>query len=93
MTRARLPTDCVTPSTWPCSLPPARREIRLFSAGWTRPSPIASTAKATAQHRQVAGKRHDHQTDREQHEAAQQQPLLTVALGQAAGQPALHDRG
>src|SRR5271169_828071 len=45
-TRERLPTDCETPKTSPCSSRPARREIRLLSDGCVRPMPIASALMA-----------------------------------------------
>src|SRR3984893_2347127 len=45
-TRERLPTDCDTPNTSPCSSRPARREIRLLSEGCVRPMPSASALMA-----------------------------------------------
>src|ERR1700731_2150736 len=47
-TRERLPTDCDTPITSPCSSRPARREIRMLSEGWISPMPSASALMAGA---------------------------------------------
>src|SRR6516164_1900312 len=46
-TRDRLPTDCETPITSPCSSRPARREIRLLSEGCIKPMPSASAVTAS----------------------------------------------
>src|SRR6516162_5251498 len=47
-TRDRLPADCDTPMTSPCSSASARREIRLLIAGCVGPMPSASPVTAAA---------------------------------------------
>src|SRR5204863_76101 len=46
-TRDRLPTDCASPMTSPCSSAAARREIRLFNEGCIAPMPIDNPVTAT----------------------------------------------
>ena len=75
-TRERLPTDCDTPKTSPCSSRPARREIRLLSDGCVRPMPSRQRADRGSEHCKAARKRQSKEPGADQCEAAEQQALL-----------------
>ena len=95
--RARLPTDCVTPITLPCSAAPTLLDARLVSAGVERelprekiPPPISSPSrppacgptKGTA--KRLAGK---------EERADYHQPQFAESFYQLADQSALNDHG